>query len=236
MDKLISGAAKLGIILNQIQIDKFQIYYQELADWNKRFNLTGITDYDEVITKHFLDSLTVVSGKELNKTDSIIDVGTGAGLPGLPLMIAYPWLKLVLLEATAKKVIFLRFITQKLELNVIDVINARAETVAHRPAYREKFDIVLSRAVAELPAAVELTLPFCKTGGLFIAQKKGNIAQEVSLATKAITILGGTLREIKPVMLEELPDDRQLVIIDKIAPTPEQYPRRPGMPEKRPIK
>ncbi|MBN1368047.1 MAG: 16S rRNA (guanine(527)-N(7))-methyltransferase RsmG [Dehalococcoidales bacterium] len=236
MEKLFNSAQKLGITLNQEQLDKFHIFFQELIEWNKRFNLTHITEYEEVISKHFLDSLSIIAAGQLKDTDRVIDVGTGGGFPGLPLLIAYPHFKLVLLEATAKKVIFLKHITQVLGLSVQEIITDRAETVAHQPEYREQFDIVLSRAVAELPAAVELTLPFCKIGGVFIASKKGDITQEVSLSLKGIDILGGKLREIKPVTLKELPDQRQLVIIDKIKSTPVQYPRRPGMPEKKPIK
>lgn len=236
MEKLTAGARKLGISLNRLQTDKFRIFYRELVEWNKKINLTGITDYEEVITKHFLDSLTVISARQFQDTDMVIDIGTGAGLPGLPLLITFPWLKLVLLEATAKKITFIKYITEKLGLSVTQVINERAETLAHRPEYREQFDVVLSRAVAVLPVTVELALPFCKPGGIFISQKKGNITLEVSQAAKAIGILGGKLREIKPITLTELPDSRQLVIIDKINQTPELYPRRNGLPQKRPIR
>jgi len=236
MEKLIAGAQKLNISLTSEQLEKFNLYYQELISWNKKINLTRITAYEEVVTKHFLDSLTAIMAWQPKNTDSILDVGTGAGLPGLPLKIVFPEFKLVLLEPTLKKITFLQYITQKLDLHGVSIVTGRAETIAHLPGYREKFDVVLARAVAELPTAVELTLPFCCLGGCFIAQKKGNIDEELNQALKAISILGGKFQKIKTITLEELPDNRQLVIIDKISLTPPQYPRRPGIPKKRPLK
>lgn len=236
MKKLLNGAKKLGIDLSAEQLECFGLYFQELIEWNKKVNLTHITEYTEVIAKHFLDSLSVVLVRHPQASDCVIDVGSGAGFPGLPLKITFPWLNLVLLEATAKKVNFLQYITQKLGLSDVLILTGRAETIAHQAEYREKFDIVLSRAVAELPATVELTLPFCRIGGCFIAQKKGDITEELQQSTNAIIKLGGKLRTVKAIKLEELPDNRQLVIIDKISGTPPSYPRRPGMPEKRPLK
>ena len=238
MEKLNIGAKKLGLNLTQKQLEQFNVYYQELVEWNKRVNLTAITGYEEVQIKHFLDSLTVSTALESpinNRDQYIIDVGTGAGLPGIPLKIAYPEIRLVLLEATAKKAAFLHHLKHELELNDIEIVAGRAEEAAHENQYRQKFNVVLSRAVAPLPTLIELTLPFCAIGGSFIAQKKGDINPEISLANKAINILGGRLREVKRIDLEEFKKDRWLVIIDKVSPTPEGYPRRPGMPEKRPI-
>ena len=238
MEKLESGAKKLGWQLSQRQLEQFYVYYQELVDWNRRMNLTAITGYEDVQVKHFLDSLSVLLALKQSVGGGgfrLIDVGTGAGLPGIPLKILLPDIKLVLLDSTAKKADFLHHLKSKLGLDGVEIVVGRAEAIAHEAQYRERFDLVLSRAVAPLPALVEMTLPFCAIAGSFVAQKKGAIDAEVSQASKAITVLGGSLREVRRVDLEEFTDERWLVIIDKISPTPEQYPRRPGMPNKRPI-
>ncbi len=238
MEKLIAGAQKLGIYLSPRQLEQFNIYYQELVDWNRRVNLTSITGYEEVQVGHFLDSLTVTLAMKLPAgvgIFGIIDVGSGAGLPGIPVKILLPDVKLVLLEATAKKANFLCHLIAKLVLDDVEVVVGRAEEVAHDAQFRERFELVLSRAVAPLPTLAELTLPFCTVGGSFVAQKKGAIDLEVSKASRAITMLGGNLREVKGVDLEEFSDKRWLIVVDKVMPTPQQYPRRPGIPAKRPI-
>lgn len=239
MERLIEGADKLGIQLNCRQIEQFELYYRELVKWNQRINLTAITDYSSVQVKHFLDSLTVtlaLSAQEVTKPDfKIVDIGTGAGFPGLPLKILFAQPKLVLIEPTTKKVAFLRDIISTLELESVEVVNSRAEEAAHLPLYREQFALVLSRAVASLPTLMELTLPFCRVGARFIAQKKGEVEQEANRAEKAIAALGGKLNQIRKIELEEFSDARYLVIIDKICPTPVRYPRRTGVPQRRPI-
>ncbi|MFC2066624.1 16S rRNA (guanine(527)-N(7))-methyltransferase RsmG [Chloroflexota bacterium] len=236
MEKLKSGAEKLGLHLSPKQLEQFEVYYQELVSWNRRMNLTSITDYDAVQVKHFLDSLTVTLALSTGISNlRLIDVGTGAGLPGIPLKILMPDVHLALLEATAKKAEFLRHIVSRLGLDDVEIVVGRAEEIAHRAQYREKFDVVLSRAVSSLPALVELTLPFGAVGGICVAQKKGDIDLEIVKASEAITVLGGSLREVKKIDLEELADKRRLIIIDKTSPTPEKYPRQPGIPNKRPI-
>jgi 16S rRNA (guanine527-N7)-methyltransferase len=166
---------------------------------------------------------------------NIVDIGTGAGFPGLPLKILFPQPRLVLIEPTTKKTAFLHHLIHKLELENVEVLNSRAEEAAHLPLYREQFSLVLSRAVALLPTLVELTLPFCRIGGRFVAQKKGKLDREIDRAEKAIATLGGKLDQIKKIELDEFYDVRYLVIIDKMYPTPIKYPRRPGMPRRRPI-
>ena len=240
MKKLIEGAGKLGIKLTTRQVEQFELYYQELIEWNKTINLTAITDYSSVQVNHFLDSLTITLAlseeEEVASPDfKIVDIGTGAGFPGVPLRILFPQPRLVLLEPTTKKTAFLHHIIRKLELQNVEVLNSRAEEAAHLPAYREQFGLVLSRAVALLPTLVELTLPFCRIGGRFIAQKKGEIDQEITRAKKALAVLGGRLDQTTKIELDEFTDARYLVIIDKISSTPDKYPRRPGVPKRRPI-
>ena len=239
MEKLIEGASELGIKLNSRQLDQFQIYYEELTRWNKKFNLTAIIDYQEVQVKHFLDSLSVtlaLAKEELGKSDfDIVDIGTGAGFPGVPLKIILCEPRLVLIESVGKKTVFLHHIVAKLELNNVEVIHGRAEEVARSSLYREQFDLAVSRAVALLPTLVELALPFCRIGGKFIAQKKGEISTEINQAHKASLSLGGKLGGIKRVELEELGNQRYLIIFDKISPTLEKYPRKPGLIKRRPI-
>ena len=236
MDILQNGVEELGLYLNAEQRGQFDAYYHNLIDWNRRMNLTAITDYEEVQVKHFLDSLTVIPalGQHIDGL-RIIDVGTGAGLPGLPLKIMMPDIKLTLLEATSKKTAFLTYLVQKLGIDTVEIVTGRAEEVAHQDKYREKFDFVFSRATAPLSTLVELTLPFCVIGGRFIGQKKGDISEEINQSDKAIAILGGNLRAIMDIKLEEFTDERKLVIVDKIAATPPEYPRRTGIPNKRPL-
>ena len=234
MQKLIEGAQCLGLSLTSEQIERFQAYYNELIDWNRRMNLTAIVNYEEVQVKHFLDSLTV--SMAFSKIPStVMDVGTGAGLPGVVLKIAYPNIELTLIDSIQKKATFLGHLIDVLKLDGVQVVTGRAEELAHDTNYRERFDAVLSRGVARLAVLAELTLPFCAVGGSFIAPKKGSVEDEVSNADKAIATLGGKLRTVQKIELDEFADERYLVVIDKVAPTPEKYPRRAGVPAKRPL-
>ena len=237
MEKLAAGLEKLGIKVGEHELTLFQTYYEELIDWNQRMNLTAITEYDKVQINHFLDSLTMVSvwQPSANRPNpKVIDIGTGAGVPGIPLKIIFPQIRLSLMDATNKKITFLNHLRQKLGLDDIEVINGRAEELAHQQ-YREIFDLVLARGLAPMPTLAELTIPFCKIGGKFVAYKKGDVKDEMNQAKRAISAMGGKIIEIKPVGLSEFPDNRCLIVIEKVAPTPEQYPRGSGLPIKRPI-
>jgi len=234
--QLLNSALRLNIELDSVQLGRFQCYLDELVDWNGRVNLTAITDCHEVQIKHFLDSLTVAAALPAPPADGyrIIDVGSGAGFPGLPLKIAFPQIEMTLLEATGKKCAFLRHISTMLGLNV-NIINMRAEEAAHLPEYRGQFDTATARGLASMAALAELTLPFLRMGGLLVAQKKGALADELKGSERALKILGGAPYEVHPLALPEFPDGRCLVIVKKIAPTPENFPRRSGLPSKKPL-
>ena len=238
MEVLLSGTRKLGLDLGEDQVLRFQRYFQELADWNKRTNLTAIIGSREVQAKHFLDSLTasLAIPTDVTARGTLMDVGSGAGFPGLPLKIVWPGLKITLVESVGKKAAFLRHMADALELEGVDVICERAETLAHDPSLRETFDVVVSRAVADLSALAELTLPFCKLGGRAIAMKKSDIEHEIRGSEGAISVLGGALEKIEVVDMEELGYPRWLVVLSKQAISPSRYPRRPGIPAKRPLK
>lgn len=239
MEKLVEGAARLGIALSTRQIEQFQVFYRELAAWNERVNLTSVIGYQEVQLKHFLDSLTAAAaldGCVFVPGARILDLGTGAGLPGIPLKIVFPHIELVLLESTRKKTVFLEHLLPALQLEA-RVITGRAEEVARLEEFRESFDVVLSRAVGKLPEIVELALPFCRLGGIFIAYKKGDIEDEIARGKAAMARLGGRLEAIRPVEVPGLEEEgeRFLLIVAKEAATPERYPRRSGVPGLRPL-
>lgn len=227
----------LGIELTPAQLAMFQTYYEQLVDWNRRVNLTAITDYEDVQIKHFADSLAVLLaiGGDFGAQTSLIDVGSGAGFPGLPLKIVRPAWRVTLVESTHKKTEFLEHMIYQLGLGKIDVVWARAEEVGQEPAYREQFDLAVARAVADVAVLIEYALPLLHVGGRFIAQKGTDPTDELRAAEKALEILGGAHRDTIPYRLPAFGKPLHLVVIDKVAPTPAKYPRRPGMPAKRPI-
>jgi 16S rRNA (guanine527-N7)-methyltransferase len=236
MEKLTQDALNLlGIRLTPRQIACFQKYEQELLAYNAQFNLTAIRDSEGIRAKHFLDSLTCIRAWRDNPPSSLIDVGTGAGFPGIPLKIFYPQLSLALVESVGKKAEFCRHVTAALNLERVEVIQARAEEVGQMPKYRERFDWAVARAVAGLPILVEFLLPLVRIGGGVIAMKGESGPAEAHASEKAIRMLGGRMRQLMKVDLPGVAEDRYLVIIDKIAAVPPNYPRRVGIPMKKPL-
>lgn len=225
--------SKIDLTLNDKQAEQFFRYYELLIQKNQVMNLTSITEFDDVVLKHFLDSLMICKIQE--PEGSLIDVGTGAGFPGIPLKIMYPDLKVVLLDSLNKRVQFLNEVIRKLGLENIKAIHGRAEDVAKQKIYREQFDCCVSRAVANLSSLAEYCIPFVKTGGYFIPYKSGKIQEELDSGKKAINILGGTVEIVKEFELPETDISRCLLYIRKIENTPQKYPRKAGMPTKEPI-
>lgn len=238
MERLKVGSAKMGLQLGERELSLFQTCYEELVDWNQKMNLTAITDYEKVQINHFLDSLTVFSVWQPspdNPNPKVIDIGTGAGMPGIPLKIVMPCIRLTLLDSTNKKIGFLNHLKEKLGLDDVEVVSGRAEEIARLSEYREQFDLVLARGLAAMPTLAELTLPFCAVGGKVILHKKLDIKAELNSAKKAVFTVGGKRAELKPVTLPEFTDSRCLVVINKVTRTPGKYPRRNGVPAKDPI-
>ncbi len=253
MELLRDGARAFGLCLTAEHVQAFQIYHRELNVWNRKFNLTTVTRYEDVQIKHFLDSLTCLLALPIPGAPShqplpdvvplsssevplqCIDVGTGAGFPGLPVKILRPALHMTLIESSRKKAQFLRHITAVLGLTSVNVLCARAEEVGQDSLHRERYDVVLARAVADLSELAEYCLPLCRKGGTFLAQKGQAIEEELRKAQTALQLLGGQVREVKSLRLPGLSEMRSLVLINKVQTTPPKYPRRPGVPKKRPL-
>ena len=236
-DNLRNKMKMLDIELNSHQIDQFSQYYDLLCEKNKVMNLTSITQPEEVIDKHFIDSLSLVRAFKPESGRRVIDVGTGAGFPGIPLKIVFPDLKITLLDSLAKRVGFLNEVIEALELTDIEAVHSRAEDAAHNDLYRQQYDLCVSRAVASLPVLLEYCLPFVKTGGCFVAYKAGDTEQETEQAKRALGMLGGALGEHDSIsfMLPDTDYARTLLKIHKIKDTPKRYPRKAGMPSKKPL-
>lgn len=235
-DKFTKQLEKLNIELNEKQREQFHRYYELLVEWNKVMNLTGITEYDEVNEKHFVDSLAVAKVIDLKKIDTVLDIGTGAGFPGLPLKIAYPHLNVVLMDSLQKRINFLNTVVDELGLKNVENLHGRAEDYAKKVEYREQFDLCVSRAVANLSTLSEYCIPFTKVGGVFVSYKSGEIDQEVKDSGNAIKLLGGELEEIVKFQLPDTDINRSFVKIKKVAATKKKYPRKAGMPSKEPLR
>ncbi|RHR22260.1 16S rRNA (guanine(527)-N(7))-methyltransferase RsmG [Clostridium sp. AF19-22AC] len=226
---------ELDIELTETQKQQFNKYYELLTEWNKVMNLTGITEYDEVNEKHFVDSLAIVKAVDMNGVSSVIDIGTGAGFPGIPLKIAFPQLHVVLLDSLNKRIKFLDAVIEELGLEDIITLHGRAEDYARKEEYREKFDLCVSRAVANLATLSEYCIPYIRVGGIFISYKSGNIEDELNASKKAVNVLGGSLEDTVKFQLPGTEIGRSFVKVEKNKNTAKKYPRKAGLPGKEPI-
>lgn len=229
------AAADFGTPLTEEQAEQFSIYYSLLLEWNEKMNLTAITEPREVAAKHVVDSLSAFEGPLFREGARVIDVGTGAGFPGLALKIYFPSMELVLLDSLQKRVKFLEAVVSALGLSGVACVHGRAEEAARQEEFRERFDLALARAVARLPVLAEYTLPFVRVGGAVLALKGARFAEEMAEAEQAAKILGGGKPTARAVKLPGLDDGRAVVRIDKVKPTPKAYPRKSGTPEKKPL-
>ncbi|MEO8355151.1 MAG: 16S rRNA (guanine(527)-N(7))-methyltransferase RsmG [Chloroflexota bacterium] len=236
MEKLIQDALALfNVHISGRQVISLITYEKELLEWNQKFNLTAIRDVESIRTKHFLDSFSCVLAWKAAPPTRLIDVGTGAGFPGVPLKILYPNLKLTLVESVGKKAMFCQHIVRVLGLEHVDVVQARAEDLGQNANHREKYDWAVARAVANLNVLSEYLIPLVKVGGTMLAQKGESGPAEAQSAEQTMKLLGGKLKQLIPVNLPGVADDRYLILVDKVAATPPKYPRKPGIAAKQPL-
>jgi 16S rRNA (guanine527-N7)-methyltransferase len=236
MEKLTHDAQTLfNVHITGRQVMALMTYEKELLEWNQKFNLTAIRDSESIRTKHFLDSFSCVLAWKASPPNQVIDVGTGAGFPGIPLKILYPSLKLTLVESVGKKAMFCQHIVRVLGLEHVDVIQARAEELGQNPQHRERYDWAIARAVANLNVLSEYLIPLVRLGGAMLAQKGESGPAEAQSAEEAMKLLGGKLKQLISVNLPSVAEDRYLVVVEKVAATPPKYPRKPGIPMKQPL-
>jgi 16S rRNA (guanine527-N7)-methyltransferase len=236
MEKLVQDARELfNVHLTARQVTALVKYEKELLEWNQKFNLTAIRDTESIRTKHFLDSFSCVLAWKASPPNHLIDVGTGAGFPGIPLKILYPNLKLTLVESVGKKAMFCQHIVSVLGMEQVEVLQSRAEDLGQDSQHREKYEWAVARAVANLNVLSEYIIPLVKVGGAMLAQKGESGPAEAQSAEGAMKLLGGKLKQLIPVHLPGVADDRYLVVVEKVATTPPKYPRKPGIPAKQPL-
>lgn len=235
LSNLIKSFAEFGITLSEKQKEQFITYYELLVEWNSFMNLTAITEFDEVCLKHFIDSVSLCRAYDCSKSVSVIDIGTGAGFPGIPLKIAFPNMKITLLDSLGKRVKFLNEVISSLGLEDIEAIHGRAEDFAKPDMLRGTFDLCVSRAVANLSTLSEYCLPYVKTGGYFISYKSEKIVEESKAAEHAIQLLGGSIDSQNEFTLPNSDIYRNLFVIKKVKATPNKYPRKAGLPSKEPL-
>lgn len=226
---------KQGLSLTGRSLAQFETYFELLIDWNQRMNLTAITDREGVMEKHFYDSLTPAFFADFSAVSKLIDIGAGAGFPSLPIKILFPHIKVTIVDSLNKRIHFLQELTRTLGLSDVTCIHGRAEEVAQKPDFREKYPLVMARAVARLPVLLELCLPFVQVGGEFIALKGSSGEEEVKEGKKALHLLGGEIERLENLRLPSEESKRTLIWIKKVKSTPKQYPRKPGTPNKNPI-
>lgn len=232
---LLDCFADLGVKLEDRQTEQFLLYYNLLTEWNEKVNLTSITDYEDVVIKHFVDSVSPIKVQDFGKVHYMLDLGTGAGFPGIPLKIMYPHLRLVLMDSLNKRITFLREVIGKLGLDKIEAVHGRAEDMARLENYREKQDMVVSRAVANMSTLLEYCMPFVRPGGLFISYKSGRYKDELEQGRKACAILGAKLISETAFQLPGTDIDRSLLVFKKTKKISKKFPRRAGLPGKQPL-